>query len=562
MMDAADLEFLLEQFTPEQLQLAADAQACERDLAKFYRECWSSVDPAPFQTSFHIEAIADHLMAVTDGDIKTLLINVPFRSGKTLIVSVAWPCWTWAQSFIGARSGPQVSFLCLSYASKLSLDNSLTARRLLGSEWYQARWGERVTVAKDKDSLERFDTTRGGSRMSAGFDGSTLGRGGAIKIIDDPHKVQEVESDLVRESIIKTYDEAITSRFTDPATSAEVIIMQRLGEDDLSGHILEKKSNQPGFCHLMIPGDYDPERHCRTMIGWNDPRGMDRETGEMLDGLDAEGKLIHGSPLAARDGMNFWPERFPPEIWEQLKENLGPFAVAGQLNQSPAPRGGGVIKKEWWRLWQPEQFPDFGTVIVSVDTAYTEKEENDYSAATVWGAFPSQTGNPLFMLKDAWQGRVELNTLVTKLADMAQKHRADYMLIEGKASGKSVIQEILRLYGNRQWSTIEVPVKGDKLARLISVQPFWSGKQQKNPHTGKDEWVGGVIYAPDRSWADLVIDSCASFPKTKFKDIVDTVSQAMNWLRVNNVAVTREEYDDEALAARQYKKSGKALYDI
>jgi phage terminase large subunit-like protein len=573
-LPAFDAAEFFETFDPWSLDLEASAVECERDLSQFYKEAWPTFDPAPWMGNWHIDCISDHLMAVTDGHIRKLLINVPFRVGKTAIVSVAWPAWTWAQRKRGPLSGPQVRFLTLSYASQLSLDNSTTAKRLLLSNWYQARWGHHVKIAGDQDSKERFDTTAGGSRISAGFDGATLGRGGDVKIIDDPHKVKEVESDLVREGVIRTYKEALASRVTDPRTSAEVTIMQRLGQGDLSGHIIEHGGSE--VVHLMLPMEYDPLRHCVTVLRYDedgepaeifqDPRGID-EDGELLPGIgytkDGDPVVKPGSPMADADGALLWPERFTREAVDGLKGELGPYATAGQLQQAPTPRGGGIIKEEWWRLWDQPTFPPYGLSVVSLDTASTEKETNDESALTAFGTFADENARPNIMLRDGWEGHLEFDALVTRTIDMCRRNKADYLLVEGKANGIAVIQEIQRRMNRREWQVIQINPVGDKVNRALAVQTMWSGRYLgKEERTGIEMWGGGMMWAPDRDWAQLVIERCASFPKGKRKGIVDTVTQAAEWLRTNGVALLKEEHDEYEIDRRRYRKPTAAPYDV
>lgn len=563
----AYIQELLEQYSPQELDVFLDAEQCERDLATFYRRCWHAIDPEPYEHAWFVDAIADHLMAVTDGDIRKLLINCPPRHGKTNIVSIAWPCWTWAQAHIAPLSGPQVSFLTLTYASKLALDNAIKARRLIASEWYQDRWGDRVLITPDKDSNERFDTTVGGTRISTGFDGSTLGRGGGVRIIDDPHKVDEVESDTVREHILKVYRESLQSRVTDPRTSAEVIIMQRLHEHDLSGYVLE----QGGFTHLMLPAEYDPTRHCATFFGgkmWQDPRGTDPDTGEQYEGLDQNGKVTPGSLVADVENLPLWPERFTPAILQEWKNNLGPYAAAGQLQQSPAPRGGGLIQRMWWQPWRGRQFPDCGTVIASLDTAIKEKEQNDYNALTVWGAFAFGDENvPKIILRDAWRGRLSLAELVTKTAYYCRKHNVDYLLIEDKTRGHDVAQEIRKVNRGNAWTTMLLPAKGDKVSRVISIQHLFSGDSRVDPQTRIESFTGGVIFAPvgegaEYDWVDMVISEFETFPSGKHDDLVDSGSQALRWMRDNGVVLRKVEHEDEERAKRLYRKPQRALYDV
>lgn len=543
----------------------ANAERCERDLATFYKEMWQIVDPSPFMSSWILDAVADHLMAVTDGQINNLLINLPFRTGKTLMCCVAWIAWTWAQRKRKPRAGPQVRFMALSYASDLAIKSALTTKRVVESQWYQERWGDICQIAKDRESVADFDTTAMGGRVSLGFDGGSIGRGGDIKIIDDPHKVQGAESDDVRTNALQFYDEALSSRFTNPTTSAEVVIMQRLHQNDLSGHIIDKYYSS--FTHLMIPMLYDPERHCHTVLGWDDPRGCDKR-GHLLPGLTPDRKLIPRSPLAARAGTLMWPKRFPQYVVDDLMRRLGPYAAAGQLQQEPTPRGGGIIRPEWWRLWPDEAFPDFRFVLVSVDTASTEKEQNDESGITVWGIFEGEKGQPQVMLCDAWEGRLEISRLVQKIAEMARKRGGcDVVLIEAKANGIDVANEIRRIYGQREWMTIGFDPKGDKMARLLSVQPVFSGEYRViNPTAPAIEhqraWTDGMVWAPNKDWAQITIDRVAAFPKGKQKALVDTTSQGIWYLRNSGYVLTREEHTADVEEEMAFHPMARPRYDV
>ena len=219
-----------------------------------------------------------------------------------------------------------------------------------------------------------------------------------------------------------------------------------------------------------------------------------------------------------------WPERFDEQQVVLLEKTLGPWATAGQLQQRPEPAGGGVIKREWWQLWPDDAFPPFDFIVASLDTAYTTKQENDFSALTVWGVWYGSTdtratrtvnrygasaealpdsgsidGLPKVMLMTAWQERLELHELVEKVAKTCRTLKVDKLLIENKASGISVSQEMRRMYGHEDFAVQLVDPKAqDKLARLYSVQALFSE---------------GMVYAPDRAWADMVITQVGQFPK-------------------------------------------------
>jgi predicted phage terminase large subunit-like protein len=235
-----------------------------------------------------------------------------------------------------------------------------------------------------------------------------------------------------------------------------------------------------------------------------------------------------------------WPERFGEKEVKALESALGPFSAAGQLQQRPEPAGGGVIKREWWQLWEEEAFPPMDFIVASLDTAYTTKTMNDASALTVWGVFTSDTkavsmrvmdadGRPMYlnreysesapkvMMMHAWQERMELHDLVEKVAKTCKGMKVDKLLIENKAAGISVAQEIRRLYGHEKFAVqLFDPKSQDKLSRLYSVQHLFAE---------------GMIYAPDRTWSEMVISQVGQFPKGKHDDLVDTVSMALRHLR-------------------------------
>jgi predicted phage terminase large subunit-like protein len=481
--------------------------SCEASLSAFLRAAWPHFDSSAFVGGWHIDAICAHLQAVTAGQIRRLLINIPPRFAKTNIVAIAWPTWTWAlqpDPTLPLR-GAGVRFLCASYGANKAEADGVTARRLIGSQWYQDRWRERVTVAKDRDNQSQYDNTAGGSRISTGIPES-LGKGGAIRIIDDPHKTDEVESDLVRQATIRAYDEVWRTRSNDPAYGAEVIVMQRLAEGDLSGHVLEEGD----VVHLMLPLEYDSRRHCHTVLGFDDPRTVDSDL--------------------------LWPERFDAAWAAKQKRVVGPHAWDGQYQQTPTSRGGGIIPRAWWKLWPPEGqedswtrdvdvdgrtvrrmvYPGLDYVLLSADTAYTEKEENDWCACTVWGCFEDQARNPKVILLEAWRERLELHGLTLKLLETARRRKANAVLIEAKASGLSVLQEMRRLMREGEFTLFAEIPKGDKVARLHAVSASFSD---------------GLVYAPARKWSDMVIDEVAQFPRSKWKDLTDTVSAAVKKLR-------------------------------
>src|SRR5271155_3700297 len=298
------------------LRFEIEREAATRSLREFVHQAWHVVEPAtPFVPGWHIDAIVDHLEAVTRGQLRNLLINVPPRHMKSLLVSVFWPAWEWIKH-------PERRWLYSSYAASLSIRDSVKCRRLIESPWYRSRWGHVFSLTGDQNAKMRFDNNRSGYRLSTSVGGSVTGEGGDRIVCDDPHKVDEVHSDTVRKAALDWWDVAMSTRVNDPKTSAKVVVMQRCHQQDLSGHLLE----QGGWDHLCLPAEYEgPVR--LTSIGFVDPR---TERGELL-----------------------WKERFGPREIADLKRSLGSYAAAGQLQQRPSPAEGGLLKRHWFRFWQP-----------------------------------------------------------------------------------------------------------------------------------------------------------------------------------------------------------------
>jgi predicted phage terminase large subunit-like protein len=524
----------------EQQLFDLDRADAEESLAEFIRQAWHVVEPGvPYVHGWHIDFICEHLEAISNGETfddgayyNRLLINVPPGTMKSLITNVFFPSWEW-----GPRNMPHLRYVCAAHkVENLSARDSRRMRQLITSEWYQERWGERVKLAKDQNEKLNFQNGAGGFRIATAITSLTGIRGDRL-IIDDPHSVDSAGSETQRETEVTTFLEAIPTRLNDPIKSSIIVIMQRLHEEDVSGVILEKGL---GYDHIMLPMRYDPLRAMPTKLGYEDPR--------------------------SREGELLFPERFPLAIVDRDEKAMGPYATAGQFQQEPAPRGGGVIKRDWWQLWEREKFPPLDYVIASLDTAYTTKTENDYSAMTVWGVFSGgnqmavatrqiakegdlvsavrrtySEEHPKLILLYAWQERLELHDLVVKVEQTMRDCKADKLLIENKAAGHSVAQELRRLFNHVDFAVQLVdPKSQDKLSRLYSVQHLFAE---------------GMVFAPDKSWADNVIKQCEVFPKGKHDDLVDTVSMSLRHLREIGLLVRGAEWTADVEASMEFSGS-------
>ncbi len=489
-----------------------------------------------------------------------------FAVHNSSLCSVAFSSWVWAQRYRSHTSGPGVKFLYASYADRLSLRDSVRCRRVIESEPYQRLWGDRFQLTTDQNTKHRFTNSVGGERLVTSIGASATGDGGDIIVIDDPNAADEMESEATIESTLEWWTGTMPTRLNDQEKSVYIVVQQRLAENDLTGEILTTEAAD--WTHVMIPMRYDWERHSVTNIGWNDPRGLD-ENDEPLVTVDETGgrqprDADAREELKDRQGMLMWPERFGPEALEKLEKRLGVWRTAGQMQQAPSPKGGGIIKREFWKTWAEDAFPPLSYIIASLDTAYTEKTENDPSAMTVWGVFSQDTvaqaqtvgrgvtersyaqQTPKVILMDAWADRLEIHKLVTKVAATCKKFKVDKLLIESKASGISVAQEIRRLYNHELWAVQLIdPKSQDKVARTHSVAPLWEA---------------GLIWAPDKEYAEETITEMASFPKGKHDDRHDTATMALRHLRDLGLLQLAQEIQAEAQEEMRYQPQPKPLY--
>lgn len=476
-----------------------DRRNASASLYEFVKQSWAVVEPGvPFVGSWHIETICEHLEAVSAGDIHRLLINIPPRHSKSTIVSVMWPMWEWL-------TAPDQKFLCASYSGNLSIRDNLKARRLVQSPWYQERWGHLFKLAGDQNAKQRFENDQTGYRIATSVGGTATGEGGSRLILDDPHGAQAAQSDTIRESDLEWFDVVWSTRLNNPKTDAMVTVMQRLHERDISGHILEDIG---GWEHIKIPAEYDGVKRT-TVLGNYDPR---TQVGELI-----------------------CPERFGPEEITRLKQLLGTYGSSGQLQQDPTPSGGGILKTKYFNLWPADKaLPQFEYILQSYDCAFTEKTTGDPTACTVWAIFTHDNQRNA-MLIDAWDEHLSYPELRkraiqdwqteyggTSVKDgLRRARRPDRILVEAKASGQSLIQD-LRL--------AKVPVisynpgMADKISRAHQAAPTLELGLLWVPESGKNK--GHPV-----SWANAFLKQIAKFPVAEHDDYVDTFSQAIIYFK-------------------------------
>jgi predicted phage terminase large subunit-like protein len=510
-------------------------------LLSFVRYFWHVLEPdTPFLSSWVLEAVVEHLEAVTFGEIRKILINVFPGAMKSLLVDVFLPAWEW-----GPMELSHLRYIAFSYSSGLTQRDNEKFRDLIMSSEYQAMYGVRLK----KTGAIKVSNEKHGWKLATSVGGIGTGERADKLFLDDPQNVKESVSALVTAETVRWFRESMSDRLNNIDTGSIIVIMQRVSEGDVSGTILELGFD---YVHLSIPMEFvwqadENGEPYTTAIGWVDPRWKSNPE-------DCEGELA-------------WPERFPERAVEALKKEKGPYAWASQYQQTPEPRGGGLIKREWWMPADPymtndgQKFPPFSYVIASLDGAYTAEEQNDPSALTIWGIFSNEHGYNRAMLVHAWEKRLEFSGpkmdvlpgehesvyrrrcmpnwgLVEWVADTCTRFKADRLLIENKASGKSAAQSLRNSHGRAGWSIELIEPKGDKLARGMAVVPSFSQE---------------MIYAPDRDWAQKTIDNTAIFPYGKHDDLYDSVIQAIKHLRDTGLLRSDEDRRAEELDAVRHK---------
>lgn len=533
-------------------------QSAPGGLMHFIRYFWDILEPAQeFVEGWALAAMCKHLEAVHRGEIRKLLINVPPGSMKSLLCNVFFPAWCWT-----AGGKPAHRFVSFSYASHLTERDNDKMLMLLQSARFKELW-PRVPVTKRDGRLvlEPFELREQGKqkvgnkltgwKLATSVGGVGTGERGDVVLLDDPHSIKDDNSEVVRPETVRWFKEAMSNRLNNMEKSAIIVIMQRSHEADVAGCIIDDKL---GYVHLNIPLHFEPDNRCKTYVGgrlfWQDPR---TEEGEV-----------------------FWPDRFPPAAVEDIML-LGEHVYVGQYQQRPEPRGGGLFKRDYWQDYGPHikngKFPPFDYIIGSLDSAFTEKEMNDPCGFSVWGCFRDPNGARSAMLLTAWRKHLRLNGACRAKAkgegwenykqetgakwgvvqwmryEMA-RFKGDHLLIENKANGIDIHNEIVRQSEHDPWSVELVdPGNLDKWARGMRIQPIF------------DEAMVWCIKS--KAYAKLLIDDAAAFPRGRFKDLVDSMTQVLWWLRkhgfLESASVLQVRRVNEARKAGK-QRAKKALY--
>ncbi len=439
-----------------------------RDLPSFINKCFVTLEAGrTFHPNWHIDHIGYQLSRVSDETVRRLIVNIPPRHLKSVCVTIAYTAWA-----LGHK--PSMKILAISYADALAEQHAIAFKTIVNSAWYQALFPD-FQIARDRRS--EIVTTQHGYRYAGSVGGSILGRGADLIVIDDPIKAQAALSSTERRKVNEFYDNTLYTRLNDKKRGAIVVVMQRLHQDDLVGHIMAKDDWELS----AIPAIATEAQAYRTGLRSSDVY------------LRPAGSLIQDQ----REGR---------QELDQLRRTLGSMNFAAQYQQDPVPPDGNVIRRQWIRYY--ECLPACEMTIVSWDTASTLGERSDYSVGTVWGKHGSD-----FYLIDVVRGRFEVPELRKLVEETSLDTKAHVTLVEQTELGRAIVQD-MRLHSPVR-PILPKPLFG-KEARLLAQAPKFE--------------AGQVLLPKEAPWLADYLSELLAFPNGAHDDQVDSTSQALHYL--------------------------------
>ena len=480
----------------------------DKKLHRFIAHTWPLVEPgAKFMNNWHIEAIADHLQAVYDGKIRRLIINIPPRCGKTLLTAVFFPAWAWAQN-------PHIKWIFASHKADLAITASMQMRRLIDSQWYQQRYAPSpnwspdkreeyagVRFEKDQNAKGFYQNTASGQRIATSVTSGLTGQGADIIVVDDPHDASEaITSEASRKQVQSWWGGTLSTRLNPGSKwGAKVVIMQRLHEDDLVGHILRQRDEYLAamedakklgiettaasfdpmdmeWDHLCLPAEYIPAHPIRshTALNFQDPR---QSAGDLL-----------------------WEAGLPRTDIASKRAVMGSYAASGQFDQLPAPPGGGMLKKEWFRQIPTSEWPQgYDELIQAWDLSYSDDPTADFTVGFVIG----RLGAKLYLVRRIRRQLSFTDQLraIRAMTEAEPDARAKYIekAANARAAGNTLDTEIPGI--------ILIPATDSKVARAMAWSPTLE--------------AGNIHVPKDAPWLDEFFAECENFPNGKNDDQVD-----------------------------------------
>lgn len=391
------------------------------------------------------------------------------------LCSVLFPVWVWLKD-------PSLDLLWASYNANLAIRDSTKSRRLIQSQWFKDKWN--LTLADDDNQKARYVNSSGGARVATSVGGSGTGFGYDICGIDDPHKATDVGSKSKMEAVLEWYSGTISTRANNPNTARQVVIMQRLAENDLSSYLIDLGT----FEHLKLPMEYVPTTTV-TKIGWKDPR--------------------------VKKGQLLSPDRYKIQEVDELKIKMGAWKASGQLQQEPIPLEGNLINRNQIKYFKsyllPMNLVDF--IVSSWDLA-TGVTDGDYTVGQVWCFYEGS-----YYLIDSFRDKVDFIKQLEVIESFNNKWKINYNLIEKQASAKAIYDLLKFKYSNIELLDTR-NYGGNKESRFLSISPLF--------HKQK-------IYLPeDKKFTIEFEEELLKFPRGKHDDQVDAAVYALSFLQTKN----------------------------
>ncbi|AAZ68420.1 phage terminase large subunit [Ehrlichia canis] len=452
----------------------------------FLKLCFKTVSPNnKIINNWHIKIIADRLEATLNGKINRLIINMPPRFIKSICVSIAWPSW-----ILGLN--PQARIIVASYSQVLSEKLSLDNRYILQSEWYKKLFPH-VILSKDQNTKQKFQTIQRGYRFATSVGGSITGEGGDILIIDDPMNPMQALSKTYRQRVCHWFEQSFMTRLNDRKNSIVIIVMHRLHHDDLTGYLLSKKlCNKWHLLSLPLIAEQNNTFYSITSP-WKFKHG--KKTRNILH------TRKEGDPLYKKYGKKYI---------EELKSELGSYAFAAQYQQNPIHLSNGMIKYVWLQRYSSYNYEDTN-ITQSWDTASSSNKTSNYSVCTTWSY-----KNNCFFLLEVYKAKLEYKSLKQEIINLANHWKPNAILIEKKASGLQIVQE---LTNNCTIPIIGIVPTTDKVTRFYNVIPIFESRK---------------IFLPnDAPWLSNFEQELLSFPNTQNDDQIDSITQYLHWFQNN-----------------------------
>ena len=497
----------LDSFTPAyltELEDAARSELAGRSLHYFTQQMWPSIEPREYKDNWHIRVICEHLQAVTQGEIKRLIINIPPRCMKSTLVSCTWPAWTWAQEGDAPLEGPGARFLYASYSHALSVRDSVKTRRIIESPLYQQWYGDGFELHEDQNTKIRFSNNENGYRLATSVGGSLTGDGGDILVVDDPINAQDADSEVVRYACNDWWDTAMSTRLNDEQTGAVVVIMQRLHQNDFTGYLLDKmdEDGESDWEHLCLPMRYE---------------------------VDHPNVSIHD--IRIDDGALLWPEHRPENTVVRQERDLGSYNAAGQLQQRPSPRSGGLFEEHWWQY--VEEVPAAGMRVRGWDFAATVGG-GDWTVGLLMSFHDG-----IFYIEDIQRKQLSshgVRKLIEAMAELDGRRVSISIPNDPGQAGNDQVDSFIKMLVG--YDVRSSPETGDKELRATA-------------HGQAAQCEAGNIKLKRGAWNKPFVQEMALFPRGTYDDQADAFSRAFGWL-VDN----RSRRLDQATAAPTFIEDG------